>query len=276
MRVFRALLIASLMTPVFSHAQDVQTLADIRQELEYVYGEVVNLKRELSTTGTASQQNSNAPALQRMDALEAEVRRLTSAIEEKQFWVEGIVKDGTNRVGDLEFRLCELEKGCDVTALDRTAPLGGKVPNRLAAPTTTPNASPSSDTSGATSSERTTFQRAMSALEAKEFTKAANQFDALIANFPGGPLTGEAHYWKGVALAGNSDWGSAARSFLESFSGSPQGTKAPDALFRLGLSLKELGQKSEACLMLAEVPIRYPSAAILPQAQAEHAALGCK
>lgn len=276
MRVFGAILIASLMTPVFSYAQDGQTLADIRQELEYLYGDIVSLKRDLSTAGTASQQNSKAPALQRIDALEAEVRRLTGAIEEKQFWVEGIVKDGTNRIGDLEFRLCELEDGCDVTTLDRTAPLGGKIPARLAAPTTVQTESNTPDVSGATTSERSTFERAMAALEAKDFAKAASQFDALIANFPGGPLTGEAHYWKGTALAGSEEWGGAARSFLESFSGSPQGTKAPDALFRLGLSLKELGQMSEACLMLAEVPIRYPSAAVLPQARAEHAALGCQ
>ena len=76
-------------------------------------------------------------------------------------------------------------------------------------------------------------------------------------------------------MAGQGDWAAAASSFLESFSGSPQGTKAPEALYRLGISLRELGQTEEACLMLSEVPIRYPVSLILEEAAAERSALGC-
>lgn len=279
MRVLGALFLATFLSPMAVQAQNEQTLADIRQELEFVYAEIVNLKRELSTTGNASQTANNGPALQRVDALEAAVRRITGRIETKQNWIERIVTDGTNRVGDLEFRLCELEAGCDIGTLDRTAPLGGQIPDRQVSTTggqtITQPTNNSVDTSEATESERATFQRAMSAFEAQEFASASSQFETLIANFPGGPLTGEAHYWKGAAMAGQGDWGAAARSFLESFSGSPQGTKAPEALFRLGISLGELGQNEEACLMLSEVPIRYPASSILAEAAAERSALGC-
>jgi tol-pal system protein YbgF len=279
MRVLGAILLATFLSPMAVQAQDEQTLADIRQELEFVYAEIVSLKRELSTTGNATQTANNGPALQRVNALEAEVRRITGRIESKQNWIERIITDGTNRVGDLEFRLCELEAGCDISTLDRTAPLGGKIPDRQVSNTGGQTVSQPTnttvDTSGATDSERATFQRAMSAFESQDFASASSQFDTLIANFPGGPLTGEAHYWKGAAQAGQGDWGSAARSFLESFSGSPQGTKAPDALYRLGISLRELGQTEEACLMLSEVPIRYPASPVLAEAAAERSALGC-
>jgi hypothetical protein len=57
--------------------------------------------------------------LQRMDALEAEIRRLASLTEELQIRVDSVVRDGTNRVGDLEFRLCELETDCDIGASGR-------------------------------------------------------------------------------------------------------------------------------------------------------------
>lgn len=274
----RAPLIAALIAimPMAAGAQDAQTLADIRQELQYVYGEVLSLKRELSTTGNVSPQGSNAPALQRIDALEAEIQQMTAAIEQKQFAIESVVKDGTNRIGDLEFRLCELEPGCDVSTLDRTEPLGGQaatgggVAAAGGGSTTT-----QTDTSGATDSERATFERATAAFQAQDFATAAAAFGALTENFPGGPLTGEAHFWRGAALAGLGNWQEAARAFLESFSGSPEGVKAPDALFRLGISLKELGQQEEACLMLSEVPVRYPTSAVVGDAQAEFAALGC-
>jgi tol-pal system protein YbgF len=278
MRIFGAIVLAAFLSPFAVQAQDEQTLADIRQELQFVYAEIVNLKRELSTTGSAAQTANNGPALQRVDALEAEVRRITGAIETKQNWIERIVTDGTNRVGDLEFRLCELEAGCDISGLDSTAPLGGKIPDRQIKSSgvqQSVNTNAVVDTSGATDSEKATFQRAMSAFEAQDFASASSQFDTLVANFPGGPLTGEAHYWKGASQAGLGDWGAAARSFLESFSGSPQGTKAPDALFRLGISLRELGQVEEACLMLSEVPIRYPASPILSEAATERDALGC-
>lgn len=271
---FVAALIALL--PMGAAAQDAETLADIRQELQFVYGEVLSLKRELSTTGNVGLQSSNAPALQRIDALEAEIQRLTGAIEEKQFAIESVVKDGTNRIGDLEFRLCELEPGCDVSTLDRAEPLGGRaVVSAGAGGPATGGDTTSIAASGATDSERATFERAMTAFQAEDFATAAAAFDALTQNFPGGPLTGEAHYWRGAALAGQGDWQSAARAFLESFSGTPEGVKAPDALYRLGISLRELGQREEACLMLSEVSVRYPTSAVVNDAQSEFATLGC-
>ena len=279
MRFFGVIFVAAFVLPCAVQAQDEQTLMDIRQELEFVYAEILSLKRDLSTTGNALQTVNNGPALQRIDMLEAEVRRITGQIEAKQNWIKRIVTEGTKRVGHLEFRLCELEVGCDIGSLDRIAPMGGQVPDRKATSTgrqsTAQLADASEDASSATNSERATFQRAMAAFEAQEFASAASQFATLTSNFPGGPLTGEAHYWRGAALAGQGDWAAAASSFLESFSGSPQGTKAPEALYRLGISLRELGQTEEACLMLSEVPIRYPVSLILEEAAAERSALGC-
>ncbi|MBC6442453.1 MAG: tol-pal system protein YbgF [Rhodobacteraceae bacterium] len=263
--------------PVVALAQDAETLADIRQELQFVYGEVFSLKRELSTTGNIGLQGNDktAPALQRIDALEAEIQRLTGLIEQKEFTIQSVVKDGTNRIGDLEFRLCQLEPGCDVTGLDRTMPIGGQVATGPAPDTASATGSAETATTGATDSERASFEQAMATLEARDFVSAATQFESLIKNFPGGLLTGEAHYWRGVALAGDGNWQEAARAFLESYSGSPEGVKAPEALYRLGLSLRELGQTQEACLMFSEVPVRYPAAAIVPAANSRFSALGC-
>lgn len=253
-------------------AQD-QTLADVRQDLQYVYGEILRLRRELSTTGVAGlRAGSSGPALQRIDALEQDVRRLTGDVERMQNQVDRVVQDGTNRVGDLEFRLCELETGCDVLALDKTAPLGGMVvPKAIAiAPIDT-----SGTASDQTASEQVNFNRAFAAFESGDYLTSATLFKSFALAFPGGPLTGEAYFWRGEALAAEQDWANAARSFLESFSGSPAGVKAPDALYRLGVSLSKLGQADEACLMLSEVPVRYPSAAIVEQSKTEALGLGC-
>jgi hypothetical protein len=70
--------------------------------------------------------------LQRMDAIEAEIRRLTALTEDLQIRVDSVVRDGTNRVGDLEFRLCELETDCDISSLGETPNLGGVEPSGAA------------------------------------------------------------------------------------------------------------------------------------------------
>ncbi|MCQ8811847.1 hypothetical protein NQU36_28345, partial [Escherichia coli] len=67
-----------------------------------------------------------ATTLERVDAIEAELTRLTARTEELQGRVERVVADGTNRLGDLEFRVCELEPGCDIGEIGDTLPIGGE------------------------------------------------------------------------------------------------------------------------------------------------------
>ena len=60
-----------------------ETLADIRQELSVLYVDIQRLKTELSTTGsTGSVGTAGDSTLQRIDALEGEVRRITGKVEE--------------------------------------------------------------------------------------------------------------------------------------------------------------------------------------------------
>ena len=97
-------------------AQQTETLADIRQDLSALYFEMQRLRTELSTTGGTGL-TIGGNTLDRVNAIEAELQRLTSKTEEIEFRIGRVVEDGTNRIGDLEFRLCELEPGCDISSL---------------------------------------------------------------------------------------------------------------------------------------------------------------
>jgi len=66
-----------------------------------------------------------------------------------------------------------------------------------------------------------------------------------------------------------------ARSFLDAFSGAPQNPLAPRALYRLAVSLGELGQTDEACLTLTEVDLRYPGSVVAGDVAAERQVLAC-
>ena len=102
---------ALALVPGWGFAQVDETLADVRQELTVLYVEVQRLKRELSTTGAASVNTGGNSVLDRVNAMESELQRLTSKTEELENRINRIVSDGTNRIGDLEFRLVELEGG---------------------------------------------------------------------------------------------------------------------------------------------------------------------
>ncbi len=255
--------------PVMAQDRE-QTLADIRQDLTVLFVEVQNLRRELSTTSGPSVNLSGTNIPGRVDQLEAELARLTAQTEELQNRVDRIVTDGTNRIGDLEFRLVELEGG-DISQLGETTTLGGgEMPQVAALPDTeiTPEVQ-------LAVGEQADFDRAMTALNEADYQTAVDLFAAFTTTYPGGPLTGEAHFQRGQALTELNLTSRAARAYLESFSGTPDGPRAPDALLNLGISLEDLGQVQEACITLSEVTTRFPASDASIEAQAARADLGC-
>ena len=265
------LVLGLLLAPLPGAAQQAETLADIRQQLTVLYRDIVALKRELSTTGGLNSGVAGATPLDRLNAIEAELQRLTSKTEELEFRVNRITVDGTNRIGDLEFRLCELEEGCDIGQLGDTPSLGG-VDNGA----TVPAPAATSGGPAVAVGEAGDIERAQGALASGDFRGAADILAAFGTTYPGSPLTAEADYLRGEALEGLGQMTDAARAYLASFSGAPAGPKAPDALFKLGASLGAIGQTQDACLTLAEVDVRFPGNPAVADAQAVMQTLGCQ
>lgn len=263
-----AVLVIGSLAPVQVAAQNSETLADIRQQLSVLYVEVQRLKRELSTTSAPQASVSGPTTLSRVDAIEAELQRLTGKTEQLEFRIEQVVADGTNRIGDLEFRLVELEGG-DVSQLGETTTLGGAF--GVVAETPLANGPDAELAIG----EGADFERAQSALENAEYRSAADQFAAFTLAYPGSPLEAEAHLRRGQALEGAGVMTDAARAYLESYSGYPNSLTAPEALYRLGAALGNLGQLSEACVTLSEVENRHPGDVFVAEAQREMQRLSC-
>ncbi len=265
-------------------AQDAQTLADIRQELATVYVSMQELKRELSTTQGASGGAVAGSVLDRVNAIEAQLQALTSRTEDMQNRIDRVVSDGTNRIGDLEFRVCEIEPGCDFGEIGDTLPLGGTAPSTggggqaavITPDTGNGGATPAPSTGPAMAvAEQADFDRAKAALDSGSFQSAVDLFASFTQSYPGGPLTGAAHFWRGEALYELSKVPEAARAYLESYSSDPQGPMAADALFKLGTSLADLGQNNEACTTLGEVQVRFPQSDVAFDAGAARRTIGC-
>ncbi|HEY0214055.1 MAG TPA: tol-pal system protein YbgF [Paenirhodobacter sp.] len=270
-----AAMVLALAAPAFAQDKK-ETLADIRKELSQLGGQMQSLRSELVASGAKGMQAAGgASALQRMDTMEAAISRLTSQTEALQNRVNKVATDGTNRIGDLEFRLCELEDGCDPGVIGN-APLGGAAPAASASASLTAPAPNSAAPKGdLTVNEQGDFDRAKGVLGQGDFRGAADLFAAFTQAYPGGPLTPDAGYLHGESLSKAGDVPGAARAWLDAFSADPEGPRAADNLLELGRALGTLGQHNEACTSLDQVQVRFPTSAAAGKVAAAKAPLGC-
>ena len=271
--------VALLALPV--HAQDrAQTLADIKAELGLMMAEFTALKSETVASGATGGSFGAGDALQRMDAIEAELMRLTSRAEEIELRLTRVVSDGTNRIGDLEYRLCEVTEGCDPANLPETPMLGGAADGGALSATepaiSGDPAMPAEAGPELAMGEQADFDRAKEVLAQGDFRGAADLFATFAQSYPGGPLSQEAAFLRGEALVQLADTAGAARAYLDAFSGKPDGPFAAESLLKLGQALGDLGQVPDACVTLAEVPVRFPGTIHATNADLSRQGLGCQ
>lgn len=274
--------LALCLLPVLGHAQDkAETLADIRNELAQLAAEFNALKAELVASGAATNGSAGGDALTRMDTIEAELARLNARTEEVELKLNRVVSDGTNRIGDIEYRLCEVIEGCDPANLGATPALGdaGTATASVAPDAGATGTAPATGSTGGAElavAEQADFDRAKEVLGQGDFPGAAALFATYAQSYPGGPLVPEAHYLRGEALTKQGDTANAARAYLDAFSAAPEGPMAPDALLKLGEGLGALGQVQEGCVTLAEVGKRFPTSMAATQSTVAMQGLGCQ
>jgi hypothetical protein len=191
-----------------------------------------------------------------------------------QIRVDSIVRDGTNRVGDLEFRLCELEPDCDIASLGETPNLGGVEPS--ARPVQSSHRV--SGTGGGPQlavAEQDDFDRARAAFDAGDYAAAAAALRGLHPDLSRRPLERRGAFpaRRGRGAAGRMEPRRARLSRqLHRRPGRPPGAGGADCA---GRSLGRLGQVEEACVTLAEVAVRYPGDPAVGRGEAERFNLGC-
>ena len=136
--------------------------------------------------------------------------------------------------------------------------------------TTTAGLAPPQPAGGA-SSPGALYDEGLRLLNLGLFEEAGAVFEQVALQYPDDPATGQAKFWLGDMHLRLGRFDIAAKSFLESFKGWPNGPKAPDSLLKLGITLASLGQREEACLTFTQFGPRYPQAgeALLRRAELE-------
>ncbi len=97
------------------------------------------------------------------------------------------------------------------------------------------------------------YTYALNLLRQTNYDQAEIALKQFIEMHSTGSLAGNARYWLGETYYVRADYQTAAQVFFEAFQNSPKGTKAPDLLLKLGMSLARLGKKNEACATFDKV-----------------------
>ena len=104
------------------------------------------------------------------------------------------------------------------------------------------------------------YQEGMDALKANNRDEAASKFTAVLTKFPEHKLAGNAQYWLGEAYYAKKDYAKAAVAFAKGYDKYKDGNKGADSILKLGMSMKELGKKDEACTAFTNLPKEFPKA----------------
>ena len=122
------------------------------------------------------------------------------------------------------------------------------------------------------------YDFATSFLKVGDYNMAERAFREFVDNNPEHNLAGNAQYWYAETFRIRQLFTDAASAYLEGYQKYPKSQKAPINLLKLGVSLVQIGEKDQGCLMISGVKKEYPKAnqSVLQKAKYEEKKFECK
>jgi len=267
------------------------------QQVETLQREVTDLQRQLYsqrqggaiTPGTPATPGGTSPSadflLQDLPQLQQQIRDLTGQMEKVDFDLRSVKQRLDKLVNDIDFRLSKIETdlaaakggqaqapapGQTVAAADPAAqPPRSTAPGVLGTmpvvpPAGTGQQQPAQQQAAksilpqGTPKERYDF--ALRLLRQSDYDIAEQAFREWVGAHPKDTLASNAWYWLGETYYVRSDHAAGAKAFLEGYKAAPKGDKAPDNLLKLGMSLTNLNQKTEACNTFVQLAGEFQNA----------------
>ena len=122
------------------------------------------------------------------------------------------------------------------------------------------------------------YEFATSLLKVGDYNTAERAFREFVNVNPEHQLAGSAQYWYAETFRIRQLYTDAASAYLEGYQKYPKSEKAPINLLKLGVSLVQIGEKDQGCLMITGVQKQYPKAnqSVLQKAKYEEKKFECK
>ena len=122
------------------------------------------------------------------------------------------------------------------------------------------------------------YEFATSFLKVGDYNTAERAFREFVLSNSEHDLAGNAQYWYAETFRIRQLYTDAASAYLEGYQKYPKSKKAPINLLKLGVSLVQIGEKDQGCLMITGVEKHYPKAnqSVLQKAKYEEKKFECK
>ena len=122
------------------------------------------------------------------------------------------------------------------------------------------------------------YEFATSLLKVGDYNTAERAFREFVIINSDHELAGSAQYWYAETFRIRQLYTDAASAYLEGYQKYPKSEKAPINLLKLGVSLVQIGEKDQGCLMITGVQKQYPKAnqSVLQKAKYEEKKFECK
>ena len=122
------------------------------------------------------------------------------------------------------------------------------------------------------------YEFATSFLKIGDYNTAERAFREFVKTNPKHQLAGNAQYWYAETFRIRQLYTDAASAYLEGYQNYPKSDKAPINLLKLGVSLVQIGEKDQGCLMISSLKKQYPNAkdSVIQKAKYEEKKFECK
>jgi len=274
---------------------------DIRRRVQQLEEQLVDLQVVIGTLESLARSGGASPAPRvvapvggngadagRIDALETQVRALSSQIEQLQSG-RGAAPSYSTAPGS---GAAPSTFGSTTVNAGEGDPIGGLIAqDRAVAPAPLPpvneRVSPAQPSGAAPDLAATdpaeagdpkqAYERAYGFLLQQEYAAAQAGFRDFLKLYPRDSLVPNALYWLGETHYVQRNYADAAEAFdlvTQAYGNSP---KAPDSMLKRGMALAALGKKADACGLLGQLPGKYPSAPphLKSKADSERQRIGC-
>ncbi len=122
------------------------------------------------------------------------------------------------------------------------------------------------------------YEFATNLLKVGDYNTAERALKEFVITHPEHDLAGNAQYWYAETFRIRQLYTDAASAYLEGYQKYPKSEKAPINLLKLGVSLVQIGEKDQGCLMITGVQKQYPDAnqSVLQKSKYEEKKFECK
>ena len=244
----------------------------IQDQIDQIKDDIVVIQRQLyrDMSNTSAPQESVSNVQVKLGEYDQMIRDMNGKVENIEFRLKNLEKKIETFDKDIDLRFEQFKKQMPVASAAKSA-------NQKQATKSAPKKSQNQKTTS-TVPAKDLYENALNDLKNNKLSDAEVKFSQFLNTYPDNTLAGNAQYWLGEVYYKQQNFTKAAVAFKDGYSKYPQGVKGPDCLLKLGMSMKALGKKEEACTAFVNLPAVFDkvSSDISSKAKKEAEALGCK